>query len=185
MIDAWMLLAQDETTTETGLVDLNPVDITMAAFVLPPLISLINQRRWVQEIKALVALGVCVAYAAIVTLIRGEVDWQDWRNSTLQVCAATFAAYKLFWNPSNLAPHLETLTTHPPVSEADRNLPAATLDKAGLPPATVEREGEERLAPAGPAREAANAEITEDVYPEADATGGATDEPPARPERPT
>lgn len=129
MIDAWLAL-DDTTTSETGVVDLNPGDLTMAAFVLPPLISLVNQRRWPSEVKALVALGLCVVYAALATLVRGDVSWQEWRNATLQVTAATLAAYKLFWNPSNLAPRLETATTYPAVTPGDPSLPPTTLDES-------------------------------------------------------
>jgi hypothetical protein len=127
MFSAVPILAQDGGNPSEDL-GIEPVDLTMAAFVLPPIIALLNQRKWPTEAKALIALAVCAAYSAGVTLIRGEYGWQEWRNALLQVCGGTFVAYKLFWNPSGLAAKIENRTSIPPTTaEQDRILPPTTL----------------------------------------------------------
>lgn len=84
--------------------------LTFAAFVLPPVISLINQRRWPDEMRGLVALGVCVFYSLVLTVVRQDLDWTQWRNVVLQVLVGAFGAYKLFWQPSNIGPRIEAAT---------------------------------------------------------------------------
>ena len=117
-----------DTNESPGDIGIEPVDLTMAAFVLPPIISILNQRKWQSEIKALVALLICAVYSAVVTLLRHEINWLEWRNALLQVCAGTFVAYKLFWIPSGLAAKIENRTSIPPTTEQqDREMPPTTL----------------------------------------------------------
>lgn len=91
--------------------NINPDDLTFAVFILPPLIALINQSHWRDEVRAIVALLVCLAYSLGITLLRQDLDWTMWRDTVLQVMAGAFAAYKLFWKPSNIAPDIEQATT--------------------------------------------------------------------------
>lgn len=120
-----MFYAQDDNPNGLGI---EPVDLTMAAFVLPPVISIINQRKWLSEVKALSALLICAVYSALVTVVRHEVNWLEWRNALLQVCAGTFVSYKMFWIPSGLAAKIENATSVPPTTEdQDRALPPTTM----------------------------------------------------------
>jgi hypothetical protein len=120
-------------TTEpdpTQDIGVQPVDLTMAAFVLPPIISILNQRKWQSEVKALVALLICACYSAGVTVLRGEMayGWQQWRNALLQVCLGTFVSYKMFWIPSGLATRIENATSIPPTTpQQDQEMPPPTL----------------------------------------------------------
>ena len=118
-----------DDVSSSGAVDLNPEDLTIAFFVLPPIISLINQRRWASEVKALVALGVCLVYALGVTALRGDVSFIEWRNTALQVCTSAFAAYKVFWNPSGWGPAIEAATSSKVLPVGGERMPAATLDR--------------------------------------------------------
>lgn len=116
---------EDNPSEDIGI---EPVDLTMAAFVLPPIISIINQRKWISEVKALSALLICAVYSAGVTVIRHEINWLEWRNALLQVCAGTFVSYKMFWIPSGLAAKIENATSVPPTTEEqDRALPPTTM----------------------------------------------------------
>jgi hypothetical protein len=160
-----MYLAQDTTENPTEDIGIEPVDLTMAAFVLPPIISILNQRKWRTEVKALVALLVCGVYSAGVTLLRHEINWLEWRNALLQVCAGTFVAYKMFWNPSGLAAKIENATSIPPTTEEqDRALPPTTLQDLpvhgdGHPPAEPEyhvevtQQGDTAASPVRPPRD--------------------------------
>lgn len=91
--------------------DINAFDLAMGAMVLPPLIAVINQRHWPAQLKGLLALLVCALYALVVLIIRGPVDLRDWRNTLLLVAGAAFAAYRLWWQPSGIAPAIEAATT--------------------------------------------------------------------------
>lgn len=94
--------------------DINGFDLAMAAVVLPPLIALINRRAWPAQLKGIVALAVCAAYTLLVLWLRGPVDWANWRDLLLVVAAGAFAAYRLWWQPSQIAPAIENATSPPP-----------------------------------------------------------------------
>jgi hypothetical protein len=91
--------------------NLNPDDLTFAVFILPPVIAIINQTHWRDEVRGLVALLACMVYSLGITLLRQDLDWTMWRDTVLQVMAGAFAAYKLFWKPTNIAPDIEAATS--------------------------------------------------------------------------
>jgi hypothetical protein len=111
--------------------DINAFDVAMGAIVLPPVIAIVNQRHWPAQIKGLVALLVCAAYALIMDIIRGPVRWDDWRNVLLTTAAAAFAAYKLWWQPSLIAPSIEAATT---AGGPRSGAAATTAPPTGYPP---------------------------------------------------
>jgi hypothetical protein len=92
-------------------VNVSPDDLTFAMFVLPPVISLINQKYWRDEVRALVAMGVCLVYSFVVTFLRADLSFTQWRDTVLQVFVGAFGAYKLFWRPSDIGPSIEAATT--------------------------------------------------------------------------
>lgn len=89
--------------------DFNAFDAAMGAFVLPPVIALINQVRWASQVRAVIALAVCAVYALVIAIIRGPVDFTDWRDTLLTVAGAAFALHGLFWRPSGIAGSLEAV----------------------------------------------------------------------------
>lgn len=99
--------------------DVNAFDLAMGAAVMPPLIAVINQEHWRAQLKGIVALLVCAAYALVMDIVRGPVHWDSWRNVLLTTAGATFIAYRAWWQPSGIAPAIEHGTT------------------AGTPPATT------------------------------------------------
>lgn len=93
--------------------NVNPDDLMFAVFVLPPLIAIINQTHWRDEVRALVAMLACLGYSFGITALRQDLDWTMWRDTVIQVLVGTFGAYKLFWKPSHIAPDIEAATTLP------------------------------------------------------------------------
>lgn len=91
--------------------DVNPVDVGLAAAVLPPVVALINQRRWPAQLKGLVALAVCLLYATLAVWLRGPIVFSAWRDAALTVAGTAFAAYRLWWQPSGIAPAVEAATS--------------------------------------------------------------------------
>jgi hypothetical protein len=94
--------------------DINPVDVGLAAVVLPPLVAIINQRRWPAPVKGLVALAACLLYALLAVWLRGEIHFAQWRDVALTVAGSAFAAYRLWWQPSQIAPAIEAATSTAP-----------------------------------------------------------------------
>jgi hypothetical protein len=122
-----MLLAQDTTAEGTENADDLAWNLTFAILVLPPVISIINQKHWRQEYKALTAVAVCIVYSMIVTVFRPGADLKDWRNTIAETLIGTCAVYKIFWNPSTLGPKLEAATSFRRAGVDDTAV-TATLD---------------------------------------------------------
>jgi hypothetical protein len=91
--------------------DVNAFDLAMGAVLLPPVIAVINQRRWPAQLKGLVALLVCAVYALVVMIVRGPVNWADWRDVLLAAAGAAFISYRMWWQPSGIAPAIEHATS--------------------------------------------------------------------------
>lgn len=98
--------------------DVNPVDVGLAAAVLPPVVALINQRHWPAQVKALVALAVCLVYALVAVWLRGPIVFAAWRDVALTVAGSAFAAYRLWWQPSAIAPAIESATSSSEIRSA-------------------------------------------------------------------
>jgi len=101
----------------------NANDMTFAFLILPPIIAVINQKTWSREVRGLVALGVCLLYSTLIAVLVADLDWHQWRNVVLQVLVVTFAAHKLFWQPSHLTGKIEDATqlTHPKPPDSEAN----------------------------------------------------------------
>jgi hypothetical protein len=122
-----LLLTQEEPATGTEGADDLAWNLTFAILVLPPVISIINQKHWRQEYKALTAVAVCIVYSMCVTLFRPGADLKDWRNTIAETLIGTCAVYKIFWNPSTLGPKLEAATSFRRAG-VDDTAATATLD---------------------------------------------------------
>jgi hypothetical protein len=94
--------------------DINQFDLAIGAVVLPIAISIVNQRHWPAQLKGLIALLICALYALFILVMRGSLDWGNWRDVLLQTTAAAFIAYNMFWKPSGIAPAIEKATTPVP-----------------------------------------------------------------------
>lgn len=91
--------------------DVNPIDLLVGSAVMPPVIALLNQRQWSAQMKGLVALLACLLVALGVEAARGPLALASWRDTALVVAGSAFAGYRLWWQPSGIAPAVETATT--------------------------------------------------------------------------
>jgi cyanate permease len=91
--------------------DLNTFDLAIGAVVMPPIIAVTNQQKWSAQIKGVTALLICAVYALGTLALRSDPDFHDWRNTMLTTAGAAFGAYKLWWQPSKIAPAIESLTS--------------------------------------------------------------------------
>lgn len=93
--------------------DVNPIDLLIGAAVMPIMISVLNQRQWIPQIKAAVALAACLLMALFLEFLRGPLALAGWRDTALVVAGTAFAAYRLYWQPSGIAPTVEAATSLP------------------------------------------------------------------------
>lgn len=99
------------------MVDLPDQEVwtVLLGVALPPLIAVVNQRHWSPKLRALVALAVCWVVSAAWVALHGRLDWHHWRDTALVVTVAAVGAYRIFWQPSTIAPAIESATSTRPV----------------------------------------------------------------------
>jgi hypothetical protein len=94
--------------------DVNPIDLIIGSAIMPPVIALLNQRRWSSPVKGVVALVACLVAALVVEFVRGPIESGDWRDTALVVAGSAFVSFRTFWAPSGIAPALEKATSAAP-----------------------------------------------------------------------
>jgi hypothetical protein len=92
-------------------VDVNVIDVLIGAVLMPPVIAVVNQAHWARAVKALIAVAACLIAAVITLWLRGPIDFHDWRNTAVVVVGSALAGYRLWWQPSGIAPAIEAATT--------------------------------------------------------------------------
>lgn len=82
-------------------------------FLMPLLIALANQSHWSPKVRAVSAFALCFAATVVVQWIRGELNALNWHDgATLAVIfGVAVASYKVWWQPSTIAPSIEAATT--------------------------------------------------------------------------
>ena len=74
------------------------------------LIAALNRRDWGSETKELVAALLCFLVAIPVVYAQGFIDATDWFRTGLIIFFVAIFTYKLFWQPSQIAPNVERAT---------------------------------------------------------------------------
>lgn len=83
-------------------------------FFMPLAVAFINQCRWPAVVKGLCSFAVCLIAAFITVYIRdGGFALDAWVRTALVVFLTAIATYRLWWNPSQIAPRIEEATTVP------------------------------------------------------------------------
>jgi hypothetical protein len=89
----------------------------IVAFITPPVLAIIQQPTWTQPVRA----GVMFVFAIILGLgtayFTDSFNGEDIVTSVLIVLVAAISAYKGFWQPTGIAPKIETATS--PSGNAD------------------------------------------------------------------
>lgn len=78
---------------------------------LPLAIAVINQSSWAKPLRAIVALLICVLAATIIAWLDHKLDLTNWSVSVLAVTVAALGFYKMLWQPSSIAPRVESATS--------------------------------------------------------------------------
>lgn len=113
-------------------------------FLLPNVISVVQQPRFTPPIRACVTAVACIIGGVGTSYFNGEFDATGLVSSMLTIGVAAITFYKGFWKPTGVAPALENATSKtPPTSqqmhpEDGPNLrPDPNADKGAVDPLYV------------------------------------------------
>lgn len=81
--------------------------------VLTPLaVSLIQQPRWSQAVRAIVHVIASVVVGAVTVLANGQIgDGSTWLTTIAVVFVSSSAAYGFLWKPTGVSPKIEAATS--------------------------------------------------------------------------
>jgi hypothetical protein len=82
----------------------------VVGFFLPPVIAVIQQTGWAQQLRAFVTFVACAVAGAGVAYFQGDLTGRRFVESALVVLVTTIAVYEGSWKPSNIAPAIERAT---------------------------------------------------------------------------
>lgn len=85
--------------------------MAVIGWLVPMLISIINQRGWSSEVRGFIAAVVSIATATFGTILSGNWDGEDMTRNILIVLTLSQVSYQTFWKPSKLAPDIEVKTS--------------------------------------------------------------------------
>lgn len=91
-----------------------PSELTIDALIglaMPVVIAVINQSHWSPRVRGAVAFVLCLVAATVVEWVRGDLSWEDWRNTALVIFGAAVFFYRQWWQPSTIAPAIEAATS--------------------------------------------------------------------------
>lgn len=79
----------------------------IVAFVIPLVLSVLNQSKWSSTMKAVVFFLVSIVAAAGTAYFQGDLTGKRWLDAALVIVPAAAAFYHGFWKPTGIAPVLE------------------------------------------------------------------------------
>jgi hypothetical protein len=86
----------------------------IVGFFVPILIAFIQQEHWNSRLRAAVMFVVCIIVALGTCYFQGKLHLDDTASiitSILLIVVTAIASYKGLWQPSNVAPQIEHLTS--------------------------------------------------------------------------
>jgi hypothetical protein len=85
----------------------------IVAFIIPLVLSVLNQSKWSPRVKAGLFFAVSLVAAAGTAYFEGDLDGKPWLDSALVIVPAGAAFYHGFWKPTTIAPKIEQKTNLP------------------------------------------------------------------------
>jgi hypothetical protein len=82
----------------------------IVAFVIPLVLSVLNQSKWSSQVKAGLFFAVSLVAAAGTAYFQGDLTGKRWLDSAIVIVPAAAAIYHGFWKPVGLAPAIEQKT---------------------------------------------------------------------------
>jgi ABC-type uncharacterized transport system permease subunit len=107
------------------------ISSAFVGFVMPLVVSLVNQTHWRPQIKGLVAILVSLVASFLTSWIAGDLNGKSFATSFLIVLGATLTTYRVFWKPTGIADSVEKATTRKAPAAAAPATPTATTAATG------------------------------------------------------
>lgn len=85
--------------------------MAVLGWLVPMLVSIVNQRGWSSTTKGVIAAVVSIITATVATMLSGNWDNSDMVRNILIVLTLSQVSYATFWKPSNIAPEIEEGTS--------------------------------------------------------------------------
>jgi len=82
----------------------------IVGFFLPLGIAVVEQSKWSNGLRSIVAFVICGVAAAVTVAIAGDLGGKTWVSSALVILVAAISTYKMFWQPIGIATKVETAT---------------------------------------------------------------------------
>jgi hypothetical protein len=87
---------------------------TVVGFVLPPVLSIVQQPSWTDQARAWVAFIACIPFAAGTVYFNGAFNAADLVTSFLLIFVTAISTYKMFWKPTQISVKIEKATSRVP-----------------------------------------------------------------------
>ena len=84
--------------------------LLIVGFALPPALSVVQQSKWSDRLRAVVAFLACAVAAAGTAYFQGDLTGKRFVEGGLVVLVTAVATYRNFWKPTGIAPAIETKT---------------------------------------------------------------------------
>lgn len=82
----------------------------IVGFALPPALAVIQQSRWSDQLRAVIAFLACAVAGAGTAYFQGELNFERWVEAGLVILVAAMTTYRNFWKPVGVAPTIEAKT---------------------------------------------------------------------------
>lgn len=83
----------------------------VVGFLLPPVLSIVQQPRWSETTQSVVAFLACALAGAGTAFFQGDLTGRRFAEAGLVILVAAIATYKGFWKPTKISPAIEALTS--------------------------------------------------------------------------
>lgn len=83
----------------------------IVGFLSPIVISLIQQPRWSDGVRAFVAFIFCAVAGIPTAYFAGDLEGKDYVTSGLLILVTAITSYRNFWKPTAIAPSIEASTS--------------------------------------------------------------------------
>jgi VIT1/CCC1 family predicted Fe2+/Mn2+ transporter len=82
----------------------------LVGFFLPPLLAIVQQSKWPDQVRAAVAFLACAIAGAGVAYFQGDLTGKRFVTAGLIVLTTALATYRSFWKSTGVAPAIESRT---------------------------------------------------------------------------
>lgn len=83
----------------------------IVGFLTPLVVALIQQPTWIPAVRAVVGFLAAVVFGTGTAYFAGDFNGTSWVTGVLLVLVSAISTYKGFWQPTGIAPRIETATS--------------------------------------------------------------------------